>query len=141
MEFPARLRMNFPTQPGLFAIAVQAAPRRIDAPAGPIEVTRGSATTFKVTVSRPKETAWGALSLRPLPLPPGLSIPEIELGAKATEATVKVSVTGEHPPGAVTIVLTAQGKITGANRQFAVPAVTLNVVRPSTVDSPLHSRE
>jgi len=134
MEFPARLRLNFPTQPGLLAIAVKAAPLRFDAPAGPIEVTRGSATTFKVEVNRP-QGASGSLSLRPLPLPPGLSIPEIELGATATEATVKVLVTGEHPPGAVTIVLTAEGKIAGAIRQFAVPAVTLNVVGPAAVDS------
>ena len=60
-DYPAQLRMNFPTQPGLFAIAVKAAPLRFDAPAGPIEVTRGRTTTFKVSVNRPKKgMAWGA---------------------------------------------------------------------------------
>ena len=63
-----------------------------------------------------------------MPLPPGLSIPEVKLGATVTEVTVAVITTREHPPGPVTIVLTAQGKIAGVERRLAVPAVTLQIV-------------
>ena len=78
-------------------------------------------------MTRPKG-AEAALTLSPMPLPPGLTIPEVKLGPTATEATVAVSTTREFPPGRVTMVLTAQGKIAGSERRLAVPAVTLQIV-------------
>jgi hypothetical protein len=136
MHFPAYLRANYPVQPGLFATAVKAYPLHLDAPAGPIDVRRGSRTTFKVRVNRSEEAA-GALTLGPLRLPAGLSIPNVELGPEATEAAVAVHVSDAHPTGMVTIVLTARGKIAGADWGFTVPAVTLRVLPPVAINLPV----
>jgi hypothetical protein len=76
------------------------------------------------------------LILSPLTLPQGLSIQQARLGETETETTVTVSATREHPPGAVTVVLTARGKIAGAERWLAVPDVTLQIVRAPDVNPP-----
>jgi hypothetical protein len=65
-----------------------------------------------------------------------VSIPAVELGAEATEAAVAVHVSEAHPTGTVTIVLTARGKIAGADWGFTVPAVTLRVLPPVTINPP-----
>jgi len=139
-EFPAYLRTRIQTQFGLLIATNKAAPLTLGAPTGPIRVTQGRGATFKVTAARPNGVA-GALTLSPLPLPPGLSVPEVRLGESATEATVAVNTTPEQPHGMVTIVLTARGRIAGAERWLIVPAVTLQVVPPSVVDPPVPSTE
>lgn len=127
---PPYLRSMLLTQPGLFVAPARADPLALDAPAAPVEVAQGSQTTFKIRATRPKGGE-GALTLSPLPLPTGLSIPEVTIDAIATEATVRVHTAPEHPLGAVSVVLTARGRIGGAERCFAVPAVTLRIVRRS----------
>jgi hypothetical protein len=129
----AYLRTRVMTQSGLFAAAVRPAPLALDAPAGPIDVVRGRGAMFKVTATRLKG-AEGALTLRPLPLPSGLSIPEVTLGATATEAAVTVKTAAEHPLGEVSVVLMARGTIAGAERFLAVPAVTLKVIPPADAE-------
>lgn len=134
-DTPAHLRTRVQTQPGLFATTTSAAPITFNAPAGPIELAQGSGTTFKVKLIRPKG-AEGALTLKPLPLPPGLVIPDAKVDATETETEIKVKVDRDHPPGPVTVVLTARGRIAGAERWLAIPAVTLQIAQP-TVSNPL----
>lgn len=126
-EIPPYLRTRIRTQPGLLMATTKAAPITLDAPIGPISVTQGGSANFQVIATRPQGVE-AALTLSPMPLPKGLTIPEAKLGATATEATVTVNTTRELPPGRVTIVLTAQGKIAGTERLLAVPAVTLQIV-------------
>ncbi len=126
-DVPPYLRTRIRTQPGLLIATTKAAPLTLDAPIGPIPVTQGRGATFKVTATRPKG-AEGALTLSPMPMPPGLSIPDVQLDATATAATVSVMTTREQPPGPVTIVMVAQGKIAGIERRLTVPAVTLQIV-------------
>ena len=125
----AYLRTRITTQCGLFAALVKPDPVFLDAPAGPIEISRGSGIAFKVLVIRPKD-AQGALTLRPLSLPPGLSMPETTIGETATEAIIRVNATNEHPLGTVSIVLMARGTITGVEWLLTFPSVNLSVVSP-----------
>jgi len=128
-NFPANLRTRIRTQTGLLTATTKAAPLILDAPTGPIRVIQGRGTTFQVTATRPNG-ARGPLTLSPLPLPPGLSVPDVRLGETATSATVTVNTTSKHPAGIMTIVLTARGRIAGIERCLTVPAVTLQIVPP-----------
>ena len=74
-----------------------------------------------------------ALAVTPLPLPPGLAVPAVNIAEKAATGSVTVTAAPEVPLGPMTIALTAKGKIANAEQVFAVPAVTLNVVRPAAI--------
>ncbi len=67
-------------------------------------------------------------------MPPGLAVPAAKLAEKAKEGTVTVNAAVETALGSMTIGLLAKGKVEKSDRTFAVPAVTLNVVRPATVE-------
>jgi hypothetical protein len=127
------LPTNSMTQAGLAAAPALAAPVSLDAPSGPVEVAHGFGAPVTVKAAR-SDGATGALTLTALALPPGLTVGPAKFDEKAAEAVVNVSTTTDHPLGEVTLALVAKGKVAGADRTLAVPAVTLNVVRPASVE-------
>jgi hypothetical protein len=127
------LPTNSVTQVGLAAVPAPTAAVGLDAPSAPVEVAHGLGVPVTVKATRP-EGATGALALSALPLPPGLTVASAKIDEKATEAAVNVATTTDHPVGKVTVVLLAKGKVAGADRTLAVPAVTLDVVRPASVE-------
>jgi hypothetical protein len=118
-------------QIGLAAAPALPRPITLDAPAAPIEVAHGFSTSVALKVVRAKD-ADTALAVTPLPLPPGLAIPAANIAAKAVDGKVPVTAAVETPLGLVTVGLVAKGKIANVDQTLAVPAITLNVVRPAS---------
>ncbi len=102
-------------------------------PLAPIEVAHGFSATIPVKVTRTKGSD-GALAISPLPLPPGLTIGNATIADKATEGKVTVKAALAAPWATMTVGLQAKGKFAGAERTFALPAVTLTVVPPAAVE-------
>ena len=92
-----------------------------------------SARPIPVKVVRTKG-ADAALAITALPLPPGLTVPEATIADKATEGKVTVNAALAAPLGTTTIVLQAKGKFGGADRTLDLPAVTLTVVPPASLE-------
>ena len=76
----------------------------------------------------------GALAVTAILLPPGLTVPGDQIAAKANEGTVRVQAALEAALGTTTLGLQAKGKIRDSDQTIAVPAVTLAVVRPASVE-------
>ncbi len=121
------------TEYGLVAAPALALPVTLDTPASPIEVAHGLSAIIPVKVTRTKGSE-GALAISPLALPPGLTIPNATIADKAADGKVTVKVAVAAPLGTMTVGLEAKGKIAGTDRTFALPAVTLVVVPPATVE-------
>ena len=81
-----------------------------------------------------------ALAITPLPLPPGLTVADATIAEKATEGKVTVKAAVAAPLGTMTIGLQAKGKFAGAEQTLDLPAVTLTVVPPASVElaAPAH---
>lgn len=126
----------FPTktasQTGLPAASALPGAVTLEAPEAPIEVAHGYGAAIPIQVDRTMG-ADGALTIAPLPLPPGLAVPDATIAEKAAEGSVAVTAAPEAALGPMTIGLTAKGKFADKDRTFAVPAVTLNVVRPAAL--------
>ena len=114
---------------GLTAATAQPTLATLNAPAGPLEVIHGQNVSIPIKVVRAKD-ADAELAIASLALPPGLSVPASKIAAKAAEGTATAAAAPEAALGAVTIALTAKGKFAPGERTLAIPAVTLNVVRP-----------
>ena len=121
------------TEYGLVAAPALALPVTLDTPVAPIEVAHGLSASIPVKVTRTKGSD-AALAIAPLPLPPGLTIANATIADKALDGKVTVNVAVAAPLGTMTIGLEAKGKIAGVERIFALPAVTLAVVPPATVE-------
>jgi len=121
------------TEYGVVAALALALPVGIETPLAPVEVAHGLSATISVKVTRTKG-ADGALAISPLALPPGLAIPGTTIADKAAEGKVTIKAAREAPLGTMTVGLQAKGKIAGAERSFALPAVTLTIVPPATVE-------
>ena len=121
------------TEYGLVAAPAMATPVTLDTPPTPIEVAHGLSATIPVKVTRAKGSD-GALAISPLPLPPGLTIANVTIADKAADGKVTVKVAVATPLGTMTVGLEAKGKIAGTERTFALPAVTLAVVPPATIE-------
>lgn len=129
----ANMPTNSMTQVGLAAAPAQPTPATLEAPAEPVEVVHGYGATVTVKAVR-ADKADGALALAPLPLPPGLAVPAVSIAEKAADAAATVNVATDAPLGKMTIGLTGKGKLIDKERTLAVPAITLNVVRPADVE-------
>jgi hypothetical protein len=121
------------TEYGLVAAPALAPPVTFDTPSTPIEVAHGLSATIPVKVTRTKGSD-GALAISPLPLRPGLTITNATIADKAVDGKITVQVAVAAPLGTMTVGLAAKGKIAGAERTFDLPAVTLAVVPPATVE-------
>ena len=121
------------TEYGLVAAPALALPIVLDTPSMPIEVAHGLSGIIPIKVTRTKGSD-GALAVSALPLPPGVTIANATIADKAADGKVTVNVAVAAPLGAMTVGLEAKGKIGGADRAFALPAVTLAVVPPATIE-------
>lgn len=121
------------TQVGLAAAPALAKALTLDAPAEPIEVVHGYGAAAPIKVTR-TNGADAELAVTPLPLPPGLTIPAAKIAAKANEGSVPVNAAVETPLGVMTFGLIAKGTFDKVEQTFAVPAVSLNVVRPAALE-------
>ncbi|WZO96466.1 PPC domain-containing protein [Isosphaeraceae bacterium EP7] len=106
------------------------APASLDAPVGPIEVVHGYASPIPLKVTR-AAGADAALAITAAPLPPGLTVPAVNVAEKLAEGVANVHATADVPLGAMTVALLAKGALPGGERTLAVPAVIVNVVRPA----------
>lgn len=135
----ATLATNSAEQRGLFAATSVAQPATLDGPATPIEIAHGTGSTFVVTAKRAQD-ADGPLAIAPLPLVAGqvliagLTAPSVTMAEKVSEATITVNAGPEVPLGVMTVALTAKGKLKDEDRTLIVPAITLNIVRPLTLE-------
>ncbi|MGC8643257.1 MAG: hypothetical protein ACP5XB_25645 [Isosphaeraceae bacterium] len=126
------LPTNTLIQHGLTAAPALSTVVTLEAPGEPIEIAHGFGGTIPVKVTRSKG-ADAALALKPLPLPPGLIVPAASIAAKASSGSVAVNTGLEAPLGLMTIVLQARGKFADGEEAIAIPAVTLNLVRPAEI--------
>ena len=135
----AAQKVTLPTktvvQEGLAAATIGPVGLRFEPPEAPVEVVHGYGGSVPIKVAALKEgTTTPALTITPLPLPPGLTLAELKLAEKAVEAEAKFTVAVEAPLGAMTVALLAKGKIDNAEQTVALPAFTLNVVRPAALE-------
>lgn len=127
------LPTNAVTQFGLAAAPALPQAIVLDTPETPIEVVHGYGASVPIKLTR-NSGADAELAITPLPLPPGLTVPAAKAAGKATETTVPVNAAVETPLGSMTIGLIAKGKVDKVDQTFAVPAVTLNVIRPASLE-------
>ncbi|WP_165231102.1 COG1470 family protein [Aquisphaera insulae] len=119
-------------QHGLPAAPALPSPVTFDAPLGPIELPQGQSASISIRAVRGADAA-AALSVASLPLPAGVSMAPASLPGKADQATVTLSAGIDAPIGPSSIVLEAKGTFKRGEQSMAIPAVTLNVVRPAEV--------
>ena len=120
------------TEYGLVAAPALGARRsRSTHPPAPIEVAHGFGATIPVKVVRDQGIRRCTGDLR-APLPPGLTIARRRSPTRRPRARSRVKRPLAAPLGTMTVGLQAKGKIAGADQTFALPAVTLSVVRPAT---------
>jgi hypothetical protein len=118
---------------GLIAAPALAPPVILETPQAPIEVPHGSSATIPVKVVRTKG-ADAALAITALPLPAGLAVPNARIAEKAAEGKITVNAAVAAPLGTSTLVLQAKAKLGGADRVLDLPAVTLAVVPPASLE-------
>jgi len=123
------LPTNAMAEEGLAAAPAGPSIVTLDAPAEPVEAIHGQSVSIPIKVAR-TEGADAALALATLPLPAGLTAPAANIAEKAGDGAATVAVAPAAALGLTTIGLTAKGKFGEVERTFALPAVTLNVVRP-----------
>ena len=131
---PNVITLNSVSQLGLSA--APALPRiiTVDSPTAVIEAVHGSPASVPLKVARNGDPAKGELTVQPLPLPPGVAVPELKIAAEAAEGAVVVNIAPEAALGLVSLGFTAKGKFQDKDQVFGVPAVTLNVLRPVGVE-------
>jgi len=127
------LPTNSLTQIGLPAVPAEPSIVGFELPSTPVELVHGFGTTIPVKILR-QAGADAALAVTPLPLPPGLTVPPATLAEKSAEGNVTVNAAVELPLGAMTVGLIAKGKFANVERTVHLPAVTLEVVRPATLE-------
>jgi hypothetical protein len=127
------LPTNSVTQIGLAAAPSLPQAVVLETSAAPVEVVHGYGTSVPILLTR-SSGADAELALSSLPLPPGLAVPAAKVAEKANEGAVPVNAAVETPLGAMTIGLVAKGKIDKIDQTFAIPAVTLNVIRPASLE-------
>jgi hypothetical protein len=118
---------------GLIAAPALAPPVILETPSTPIEIPHGYSATVPVKVVRTKG-ADAALAITALPLPAGLAVPKFSIAEKAGEGKVTVTAAVAAPLGMSTLVLQAKAKLGGTDHVLDLPAVTLNVVPPASLE-------
>jgi hypothetical protein len=121
------------TQYGLVVAPAFRAAVALESPSSPIEVPHGYSATFPIKVARSKG-ADSALAISALPLPPGLTVASTTIGAKAAEGKVTVKAALTAPLGTTTLGFQAKGQFAGSEQVLGLPAVTVTVVPPATVE-------
>ena len=127
------LATNVMLQEGLSAATALPTPITLEAPTTPVVVVHGYGANVPVKAVRSPGTEDAALAFGSLPLPGGFTIGASNLPAKAVEGGATVNAAVEAPLGPTVLVLTAKGSVAGKERTLAIPAVTVEVVRPAEV--------
>jgi hypothetical protein len=134
---PQNQKITLPTntliQTGLVAATALPSPVRIVGPEAPVEVVHGFSGSIPIKAERTKD-ADAALVIAALTPPTGLTVADGKLAEKAAEGSVTVNAATEAPLGPSTIVLTAKGKLGGSDQTITIPAITLDVVRPASLE-------
>ena len=123
---------NLVTFAGLPAAIALPGAMVLDAPAA-IEVVHGYGAAIPIKVAR-TPGADGAFAITVLPLTGGLSVPTITIPEKAAEGPVPVNAALEASLGKTTVALIARGKFAGKEQAFAVPLVTVEIIRPAALE-------
>ncbi len=135
------LPTNVLTTFGLPAAIALPAALSLETPVTPVEVVHGFGGPVPIKVIRLKGGE-GALAIAlappavapPQPPPPVISVAATTIADKAVDGVATIAVPVEVPLGPATIVFTAKGKIGGIDRSMTLPAVTLNIVRPASIE-------
>ena len=128
------LATNVLLQVGLPAATALPTPITLDTPTAPIEVVLGYAATVPVKAVRSSGTEDAVLTFGSLPMPPGFTVGASNLPAKALEGGALINAAVEAPLGMSVVALTAKGTLLGKEKTLALPAVTLDVVRPAAIE-------
>ena len=137
----AGLTTNVEVQEGLPAATALPIPIALDSPTTPVEVAHGYGANVPIKAVRGAGTEDIVLTFGSLPLPTGFTIGASTIPAKALEGGATVNAAPEAPLGLTIIVLTAKGSIGGKEKTLAIPAVTIEVVRPAAVELAAPSAE
>lgn len=123
---------NVGSQRGLPVANALPTPITVESPAGPIEVVQGFGAEVPLTLTR-AEGAAAALEVEGLSPTVGLSVAKATIAEGEAGGPVTVNAAPDAPTGPVMVAFTAKGKIDDADRTFAVPAVTMEVVPPASL--------
>jgi len=108
------------------------APYAIRLPAEKLTVTAGGALAAKVTAVRHWPDFNGKVQLTGLNLPPGFGVAAVEVPAGQPEATVKLTVAANVPPGTYTVVLRGDAQVPFNRDPAAANRPLVRVADPST---------
>ena len=128
-------------QEGLPAAIALPIPITLDSPTTPVEVVHGYGANVPIKAVRAAGAEDVALTFGSLPLPAGFAIGASTLPAKSLEGGATVNAAPEAPLGRTIIALTAKGPVGGKEKILAIPAVTIEVVRPADVELAAPSAE
>jgi hypothetical protein len=129
----SNLATNSITEYGLVAAPALATPVTLDVGTEPVEVAQGFGATIPVKAARTKGSD-AALAVSALASPTGVTVPGDTIADNAAEGKIRVQAALEAALGTTTLALQAKGKIGGADRIIIVPAVTLSIVRPASLE-------
>jgi hypothetical protein len=121
------------TEYGIVAAPALSTPVTLDVGTEPIEVAHGFEAAIPVKVVRTKGSD-AALAVSALFVPAGVTVPGDSIAEKAAEGKIRVQSVLEAAPGTGTLALQAKGKIAGADRTIILPAVTLAIVPPASLE-------
>ncbi len=124
------------TAEGLVSAPASPSPVNFSSPTAPVEVVPGYPASIPVRAVRSSGAEEVVMTFGSLPTIPNLAVaPDPKLGAKAVEGAITLNTTADLPIGPVVVVFTAKGKFGDRERTVAIPAVTLDVVRPATLEA------
>jgi hypothetical protein len=107
------------------------APYVVKMPSGEVTVAAGGSLETKATVERLWPEFKGKLQLNGLNLPPGFGIAAVNVPEDKTEATVKITVAPNVPPGTYTLDLRGDGQVP-FTRDAKTGSKPVRVANPST---------
>ncbi len=128
------LATNVLLQEGLPAATALPTAITLDSPSTPVEIVHGYGGTIPVKAVRSAGTEDVVLTFGSTPLPAGFTVGASNIPAKAVEGNAIINAAPEASLGQTILVLTAKGSLGGKERILAVPAVTVEVVRPAAVE-------
>jgi hypothetical protein len=128
------LPTNVVWQIGLPVAPVSAGAVELETPAEPIEIVHGFEAKIPIKLTRSKD-ADAEVDIATLPpLPPGLTASASKIAEKTNEGSATIKAGPDAALGLLAVVLTGKGKFADKTQTFIAPLVTLNVVRPASVE-------
>jgi hypothetical protein len=117
----------------LTCLAVRSkAPYRLELSSTALHVAAGGTVELKASVRRHWPEFKGKVQLNGLNLPPGFSLPTMEIAVGKTEVTTKLSVAANVPPGRYSVVLRGDAQVPYNRDPKATAKPPVRVADPST---------